>query len=768
MFNEEQEDIRDYEQEDSSNAGLIMLLIASSVFLPSVGIGWLLHWLLMRKMKQKPSVITLTGLILGLIGLPFILTFNFETFFNFETLDFGSFLKLYILVAYYLGILYMLGLSYYYAFQLKTKGYIKDIDGYWTYKFEYAKSFIEKYKEKKLIQQLENGDLYEDESTPLGLLIDEVKLQVKDNKVKSFYKPMVIRRYTSEVIKHTITTGASGSGKSITMMNQVTGDVIASRPVIFIDCKNSSKIAYKLSKLAKQYGREFYHFAPGRAEYYYNPFYKKKSVYDPLTSGSVDYKTELLMNLRQYDEAAEVYKHMSRTVLSTVSWLIENCNKSEVPQMPWNEGGLAVYVAALNPESVLAMIISVEKEIKKRGLENDYQFTKAFEAAKHFYESINKTNDKEGLSEQTKKNRSSLNNLMLSSYGEWLSSKDGYQSIDISKIVNNPDGPIVLFSLASLESPDISKDIGSIILGNIAQIADQYNKKSSSVPTSLYIDEVQTMNINAVTGILEKAREAGIGVTLSLQSLEQIPAAGNDESVLIAILDNCSNFIIHAGSTQETAKRFADILGKEEITKYNFGRVDKSRRVMKLLKDLHLTSKLDEDYKVSPRKFQSLSIPVKENGFESTAYYITKQSSEKRFKKNIGPIGCRFQSIVPYDIVQGIPKKIKDKYEKSEELINEYVREVDHIIEDMSNVINNSNATTQAKVNVPVNKMQGPNGLPKIEKSVEEKPKIDTSRIVTSKNTTSDISSMSEYQRKILEQREKSSNNQKRVLPKLD
>lgn len=762
MFNEEQEDIRDYEQEDGSNAGQIMLLIASSVFLPSIGIGWLLHWLLMRRKKQKPSVITLIGLILGLIGLPFIFTFNIET------LDFGSFAKLYILVAYYLGILYMLGLSYYYAYILKTKDYIKTIEGLWTYKFEYAKSFIEKYKEKKLVQQLENGDLYADESTPLGLLIDEVKLQVGDNKVESFYKPMVIRRYTSEAIRHMITTGASGSGKSITMMNQVTGDVIASRPVIFIDCKNSSKIAYKLSQLAKQYGREFYHFAPGRAEYYYNPFYKKKSAYDPLTSGSVDYKTELLMNLRQYDTAADVYKNRSRTVLSTVSWLIENCNKSEVPQIPWNEGGLAVYVAALNPESVLAMIISVEKEIKKRGLENDYQFTKALEAAKYFYETINKTNDKEGLSEQTKGYRSSLNNLMLSSYGEWLSNKTDCKSIDISKIVNNPDGPIVLFSLASLESPDISKDIGSVILGNIAQIADQYNKKSFSIPTSVYIDEVQTMNINAVTDILAKARDAGIGVTLSLQSLEQIPAAGNDESVVTAMLDNCSNFIIHAGPTQESAKRFADILGKEEITEYGISRANKSRRVMKVLKDLRVNSKAGEDYKVSPRKFQSLSIPVKENGFVSTAYYITKQSSEKTFKKNNGPIGCRFQSIVPYDIVQGIPKKIRAKYEKSEELIKEYVREVDHTIKDRSNVTNNSNTTTQAKVNVPINKMQEPNGLSKIAKSVEEKPKIDTSKIAVSKNTTSDISSMSEYQRKILEQREKSSNNQKRVLPKLD
>ena len=636
-----------------------LVIIFGILFFPGAIIAFILYSIFFRSLRWKPSMLFGVFLITAFVN--FLVYFVVKPGFS---LDVKELITLYLYINMWASSVGYLFISFYSVMELKNNPELKYMKG-WAYEFEYERTPFEKLKDKKLRESCREGKEYSEEGGPLGVVED--KVFVKTNKKEEYIdKPAVVVKYYTESLTHSLCTGATGSGKTVTLLNQILNDILTGKPSIFIDCKNSIDTVYFLSKFAKENGREFYHFGAGPQSIYSNPYNKYKSTYDALSSGSPDYKSELLLNLRTYDTSSAVYKDRAKTVLSTVTWLLDKANPKEVPQVPWHEGGIAQVAQALKADVLYALIVSVKNDRLARGL-TDYQGTKSIEAAENLYQSITKSRDEEGLAQQVLGYRSTLNNLMLSSYGEWLVSSNSKRTIDLSKIIGNPDGPIVLFSLSTLESPDISKAMGSIILGNISQIADNLNRQGVDVQTTLYIDEFQTMNVPSILGILEKARSAKISTNLSLQSLEQIPSAGYPTEMIDSILDTCSNFIIHAGSGKDTAERFSKIVGtyQKAVISTNTN-MDSSLFSLnwKNSRSSRIATKYEDDWKISPKEIQNLEKPAVENGFKSTAFYITKSCDDPMYVKNIGVLARKFQSIAIKEITDGVPKDFIREYNK--------------------------------------------------------------------------------------------------------
>lgn len=533
----------------------------------------------------------------------------------------------------------------------RVPGY-KRVSG-WTEDFEFRPTFLQERKREKLVDACVNGEAYSEEGAPLGVIDEVVKVGRKE-----ITKPSIVYKYYDESYVPTLLTGTPGSGKSVSMLNQVTNDVKAGHPVVFIDCKNAIDVVYTLSRLAKENNREFYHFAPGRQEDYNNPLNNFKCTYDPFATGSSTYKSETLVNLSRYDASADVYKQRTKTVLQSITYLLSIVNHEQVPQIQWDRGGIYQVYSALKPENLKALINSLQDKAL-----NDNGIRENLTRAEELYNALTKARDDSGLAQQAIGARTLLNGLLMSTYGEWLVNKDKNKSIDLFKLIQDDKAPIILFSLSSLEDVDVARTIGTIILGNIAQVSSYRSSMGVKNPVNLYIDEAQNLRIDYITSLLSQIRSSNIHIMLSMQTLEQVMKEGYPEAEIDSLIQNAGNLIVHQGSSTNTATRFSEISGKEMSKSYSV-----SSKVINNIWDLHWEDKVDkrdlrgddvEVYRYSPSIFQNLEKPIPPD-YRSTAYYITKSCSDPQFYgKNMAR---RYLSLAPSEITDGVPEDFQRIY----------------------------------------------------------------------------------------------------------
>lgn len=674
---ENQEEYIDYEDSRGQPNGdflkaiaKIFKLVFATVMLPATLISFGLTYLFFMKKRWKIRMIVLVSFSLMFVEATILLILNAIGF------SMTSWISIYLIAMTMLGYLGFIFRSLYYAFKLKTQPKYKAIKESWTHDFEYVRTPFEEMKDKKMREACLKGEAYSYEGGPLGVIDKPVLVTGDKNKAPYLdNRPGIVYKYYDESMTHTLVVGTSGSGKSVTLLNQVYNDILVGKPVIFIDCKNSLDIVYNLSRWAKEQGREFYHFSPGPQEAYNNRYNKYKSGYDPFYNGTVDSVSDTIVNLQMFDASSSVYKERTKTVATSIAWLLENADPKDVPSIPWEEGTLIQFYSALKPDNLYALIHSVKR--KFGGL------TDNIVSAEKIYQAIKGTKDPEGLAAQAGQISSILGNLMLSSYGRWLNTKQDGNSIKLADVIGNPDGPVVLFSLASLEGPDTAKRVGGIILSNISQIVDHKNRTGADEQTLVYIDEFQTLDISMVTGLIEKSRSARVGINLTLQSLEQIIEQGYGDGMITRVLDACSNVIIHAGSTYDSAEKFAKASGEYNKTTYKVtqkGKVSALDAFWLNTENYIFGSSTDKAWKVDTQDITELSKPTENNGYKSTAYYINKGgTNEKRYQSLSSGIARKFQSIVPIDISSGVPEDFKREYNKGFNKVQESLVKDDYI-----------------------------------------------------------------------------------------
>ena len=625
-----------------SPKGFIELL-----FFPATLFGFLLNIYFLRIKRYKFSFNVVIGILVTILFsfIGMMLPIN-------EASTAIKFLLYYLRVNFFLvgpAFILLVGKD---CYQLaKFPGY-KRVSG-WTEDFEFRPTLFEQRKKQNLIDTCINGEAYSDEGAPLGVIDEVIKFEKKE-----ITKPSIVYKYYDESYVPTLLTGTPGSGKSVSMLNQVTNDVKAGHPVVFIDCKNAVDVVYTLSRLAKENNREFYHFAPGTQEEYNNPLNDFKCTYDPFATGSSTYKSESLVNLSRYDASADVYKQRTKTVLQSITYLLSKVNKEEVPQIQWNRGGIYQVYSALKPENLKALINSLQdKALYDNGI------TENLTRAEELYNALTKARDDSGLAQQAIGARTLLNGLLMSTYGEWLVNKEKKKSIDLFKLTQDEKAPIVLFSLSSLEDVDVARTIGTIILGNIAQVASYRTKQGIDNPVNIYIDEAQNLRIDYITSILSQIRSSKMHILLSMQTLEQVVKEGYPEAEIDALIQNSSNLIVHQGSSTNTATRFSEIFGTEAGKSYSV-----TSKINNNIWSLHWEDKIDkrdiknndaEVYRYPPSIFQNLERPIPPD-YRSTAYYITKSCSDPQFYGK--SMARRFLSLAPSEITDGVPEDFQRIY----------------------------------------------------------------------------------------------------------
>lgn len=647
-FFDKKEEIQEPIKNESTNYTPLFIAAGAIIFLPAIIVAYFYYLLLFRLLKYKPSFSYLTILsIFTLILIPSLFLNEFS---------FQNILPSYIIIGVLIGHLVGIVLIFNKARFLRKNPGLTALSGAW-HGFKYKKTPLEKMQKKKIKKQLKNGELHSIDKAPIGLLDAPVIL---DNNVE-FDKERAVYRYYEEGNKATLIFGAPGSGKTISLLNLILNDIEAGLPLCVINFKRGSDFAYHLSRWAEEYNREFYHFTGVPKGGYTNPYNESgPSTYDPLISGDSSAKATMMLNTRSWDGASEVYKTRMDTLLQTIFKLVEFAEvnfKDKAGFIPWNKGGLTIFEEALKIPNIISLV-ELFREYVDELRDKNVDVTSEVISLRMFNEVITDLESKNSLyREQIFGIEGTIKKLFMSSHSDWLQNNNYSKSIDLFKIATSNKAPIVLFEFNSLEDKDTARFLGSMILSDLGRVSGEKNKFNNDF-FALYIDEFQVLPPDLIEELVAKVRSAGFITTLASQSPDQIVDSAN-EAKLRALLNNVNNYIIHAGSTMETSNQLAEIVGQSNKETYSASGLNTTTLTLNVDEDSYRKT-VDKDFIIDPNEFMRLSSPTKSNNYKSTAYFITKQTSDPEFISNSSTVARKIEVVVDEEVLKPIPKEFSD------------------------------------------------------------------------------------------------------------
>lgn len=636
MIRDENDVVLSKEEKKDNDFVLYLLLgIVGLVLLPSIIIGYLLLFILFRTLHYKNSF------NIPVIIIPSIIILSIVFIFIPDSLVW-KYIYITLIVGPIIGIILCISQS----IKLKKHPEIKlQIGPY--YNFKYNENIFDRLKRNKLKEELSEGELNSSEAIPLGMLVEPVELQ--NDKQYDSIEPVYM--YYDDAYKGTFVSGTVGSGKSVTLLQMMENTAQVGYPLIVIDFKKGQNISYHLSRMAKKYNRKFYHFVNGAST---GELAQYQSSYDPLAAK--EGQTDLILGMRTWDAASEVYKNRQISLLQTIFFLLNNLDEKDVPNFPWNEGGISQFVAALQIPNLFDLIQAYARKIDKTNPDRNMELK--LQSLQEVYNDL--IAPKSILKEQLDGLSVTMKNLTMSSYSNSLyKGSHGENHIDLSKMCMDEEGPIILFQFSPNAEPEFAKYMGSIIVSDIKRAFGHKEVLDNKLPCGIFMDEFQTIDIDLIADIVAKVRSAKGFPVLSSQSILQLAAnADSNASYKIdAFVEVINNFIVHNGASDNEAERFSKILGKTSKISYkitedgNGGLFKKNKQMINKSESL--------EYRLEPNKLQKIAAPTEANNYRAECYLIQKSTNESQFAKLGYGIARKVFLIPNKDVLSKVPESFK-------------------------------------------------------------------------------------------------------------
>jgi len=636
MIKDENDVVLNKEEKKDNDFVLYLLLgIVGLVLLPSIIIGYLLFFILFRTLHYKNSF------NIPVIIIPSIIVLSIVFIFLPDSLVW-KYIYITLIVGPIIGIILCVAQS----IKLKKHPEIKlQIGPY--YNFKYSENIFDKLKRNKLKEELSEGELNSSEAIPLGMLVEPVELQNE----KQYDNIEPVYMYYDDAYKGTFVSGTVGSGKSVTLLQMMENTAQVGYPLIVIDFKKGQNISYHLSRMAKKYNRKFYHFVNGTST---GELAKYQSSYDPLAAK--EGQTDLILGMRTWDAASEVYKNRQISLLQCIFFLLNNLNEKDVPNFPWNEGGISQFVAALQIPNLFDLIQAYARKIDKTNPDRNMELK--LQSLQEVYNDL--IAPKSILKEQLDGLSVTMKNLTMSSYSNSLyKGSHGDNHIDLSKMCMDEDGPIILFQFSPNAEPEFAKYMGSIIVSDIKRAFGHKEVLDNKLPCGIFMDEFQTIDIDLIADIVAKVRSAKGFPVLSSQSILQLAAnADSNASYKIdAFVEVINNFIVHNGASDNEAERFSKILGKTSKVSYKITEDNSSGLFKKNKQMINKSESLE--YRLEPNKLQKIAAPTEANNYRAECYLIQKSTNEAQFAKLGYGIARKVFLIPNKDVLSKVPESFK-------------------------------------------------------------------------------------------------------------
>jgi hypothetical protein len=648
--------------------GFIIIIVLAFIALPALIVALVVYMVFFRLMRFRPTFIATLNAILSIIGIAW---FNDKGGFkpaidlirglkftdknaimaSLSTLPSGimsSLTPLCLIIGPWLAFIFVIMQ----CARMRNSPHLVLNEGLspkWMYHFRFRMSPVEIIMKRIMISKIRQDKLHpyhRKDLIPLG--VEEEPLNPPEDPMK-IKNEVLVCRAEDEAPKHTMVTGAAGSGKTVTLKSMMTRDIDNHKTIFVIDCKKDPEVAEFLSRRSRESGCNFYHFSadlPYRIQG--NP--EGPSSYDPLSSGSTSKDVDMMLNTREWDTAASVYRDQAQSFLSKVFAVMDAAKKygvlDKVPALDSSQGKMWTFTQMLDKSIFNAVVVAMNQ------IPDAAYIRQQASELNDLLSSSRRSPDVQAAQHSQGEYLSKMTGLMVSSYGKWMKGGEGAGS---GKIINISDlssesGNVVLFSLDAAQKNDLGSLIGSMICGDLANMTETRKNLGQDNPIGVYIDEFQSLPPECVKSMLQKARSADVGLTLAFQSLDQVSSETGSDAYVKSLLDTCSNFIFHAGSNYDTGLLASKIIGTHIVNKYIVNRRNETSLGAfnwNNNRDLQVNTSQDDDWIVNPSEFAKLSMPNAQNKYKSEAIIIKKASSDPIDKGTVGAVAHKTRMIPP-------------------------------------------------------------------------------------------------------------------------
>lgn len=325
---------------------------------------------------------------------------------------------------------------------------------------------------------------------------------------------------------HGLILGASGAGKSTTLLRILTDHVARRRPVIAVDMKGSPSFAAELQAAAAAAGRPFVLWSIDGPVHW-----------NPLSHGNpTELKDRLIATERfsepHYKRAAERYAQMALSVLA-------RAHSGRPPT-------LAEMVTAMDPRRMPRMLRDVPRPLAERVQDYLTELTP------------DQLSAVKGL-------RTRLALLAESAAGPFLEpARDGGAQIDLRAALSAD--PVVVFSLNSSRYPGLAAQIGTMVIQDLVSAAGERlaAANGAQLPHALVgIDEFSALGSDHLIQLVARGREPGLSVVLATQEMADMDRAAR--GLKDQLLGNAAVKIIHRQDVPDSALTAAQLVGTHQV-----------------------------------------------------------------------------------------------------------------------------------------------------------------------------------------------------------
>jgi type IV secretory pathway TraG/TraD family ATPase VirD4 len=334
--------------------------------------------------------------------------------------------------------------------------------------------------------------------------------------------PVVVN--DAQLSAHGLLVGATGSGKTTSLLKILCQEIERGRPVIAIDLKGSSSFAGTIRAACLESGRPFLPWS-----------FDGELSWNPLLYGDAsELKDKLIAAERftepHYQRAAERYLQTAIQVLQEVR-----------PDKPVT---LAAVVALLDPTQLKTALAHAPRELVNRVGPYISQLNRDQRSAV------------DGI-------QSRLAILSESRIGGLLQpAEDPNREINLRRALCG-GSEVVVFSLNSGRNPKLAAQIAAMVVQDLIAVAG-YRLETPNMPLALVaIDEFSALDTDNLLGLLARARESGISVLLSTQELadlERLAKGFKDQ-----VLGNTAITIAHRQNVPDSAELVARMIGTNKV-----------------------------------------------------------------------------------------------------------------------------------------------------------------------------------------------------------
>lgn len=349
----------------------------------------------------------------------------------------------------------------------------------------------------------------------------------------------------SDLAMHSFVVGASGSGKSTTLLALADKIIKDGHGMAFADLKGDGKLAASIARICHRNGVVFHHFyAEDPSLPYTGPSRLGRAYWNPMTRGDYDHLSDLLISMQEKGSGdSDVYRKAAQEYLKTLFHVVLLTGGQD-------DDTLSQITELLNPEALRRQSANLPNTDEGNRLRADVSSLVA-RAAKR----------ERVLMSALDTTKTTVANLRKSIEGNYLQrpTDPNADYVDLEDIARK--GEVVLFSLDSSSKGLTAQFIANYLIEDLKLLSSQLNANPSSHPMNVILDEFSAVTGDNLVGLINKARSAGISVILSTQTTDDLRETS--DTFVKRVLSNTDVLICMRVNRAEEAEMFAPSFGTE-------------------------------------------------------------------------------------------------------------------------------------------------------------------------------------------------------------